>query len=92
VVTKIDRLALSIPDLVKIIGTLEEKSATLNILAMNLGTSTPTGRLLIHLVGLIDLLGNAVNCDRVTQCLTWIIWIRCLCDVSIRWHADRGWI
>ncbi|WP_249143244.1 recombinase family protein [Bradyrhizobium liaoningense] len=30
VVTKLDRLARSIPDLVKIIGALEEKEATLN--------------------------------------------------------------
>ena len=51
VVTKLDRLARSIPDLVRIIETLEEKQATLRIMAMNLDTSTPTGRLLLNLVG-----------------------------------------
>src|SRR5271167_5165310 len=43
VVTKLDRLARSIPDLVRIIGTLEEKQAALRIMAMNLDTCTPTG-------------------------------------------------
>jgi DNA invertase Pin-like site-specific DNA recombinase len=51
VVTKLDRLARSIPDLVRIIGILEEKQATLRILAMSLDTNTPTGRLLLSLVG-----------------------------------------
>ena len=47
VVSKLDRLARSIPDLVRIIETLEAKQATLRILAMNFDTSTPTGRLLL---------------------------------------------
>jgi DNA invertase Pin-like site-specific DNA recombinase len=40
-ITKLDRLARSIPDLVRIIETLEEKQATLRILAMNLDTNHP---------------------------------------------------
>lgn len=64
VVTKLDRLARSIPDLVKIIGTLEEKGATLNILAMNLDTSTPTGRLLINLVGSIAQFEREIMLER----------------------------
>jgi DNA invertase Pin-like site-specific DNA recombinase len=64
VVTKLDRLARSIPDLVKIIGTLEEKGATLNILAMNLDTSTPTGRLLINLVGSIAQFEQEIMLER----------------------------
>jgi DNA invertase Pin-like site-specific DNA recombinase len=51
IVTKLDRLARSIPDLVRILGILEEKQATLRILAMSLDTNTPTGRLLLNLVG-----------------------------------------
>ena len=50
VVTKLDRLARSIPDLVRIVETLEAKEATLCILAMNLNTSSPTGRLLLNLL------------------------------------------
>lgn len=52
-VTKLDRLARSIPDLVKIVETLESKEATLCILDMNLDTSSPTGKLLLNLVGSI---------------------------------------
>ena len=53
VVTKLDRLARSIPDLVKIIERLEGREATLCILDMNLDTGSPTGRLLLNLVGSI---------------------------------------
>lgn len=51
VVTNLDRLARSIPDLVKIMETIEERGATLRILAMNVDTNTPTGKLLLNLVG-----------------------------------------
>ena len=50
VVTKLDRLARSIPDLVRIVETLESKEATLCILNMNLNTSSATGRLLLNLL------------------------------------------
>jgi DNA invertase Pin-like site-specific DNA recombinase len=53
VVTKLDRLARSIPDLVKIIQAVETKEASLKILDLNLDTSTPTGKLLLNLVGSI---------------------------------------
>ena len=53
VITKLDRLARSIPDLVKIVETLESKEATLTILDMNLETSSPIGKLLLNLVGSI---------------------------------------
>lgn len=64
VVTKLDRLARSIPDLVKIIDRLEEKGAALNILAMNLDTSSPTGRLLINLVGSIAQFEREIMLER----------------------------
>jgi DNA invertase Pin-like site-specific DNA recombinase len=57
-------LARSIPDLVKIIGNVEEKGATLNILAMNLDTSSPTGRLLINLVGSIAQFEREIMLER----------------------------
>ena len=53
IVTKLDRLARSIPDLVNIIAALEERQATLCVLDMNLDTASPTGRLLLNLVGSI---------------------------------------
>jgi DNA invertase Pin-like site-specific DNA recombinase len=40
VVTKLDRLARSVPDLVRIMEWLEGKGASLRILAMNLDTNT----------------------------------------------------
>jgi len=53
VVTKLDRLPRSVPDLVKIMDRLEGKGASLRILVMNLDTHTPTGLLMINLVGSI---------------------------------------
>lgn len=64
VVTKLDRLARSVPDLVKTIGRLEEKGSTLIILAMNLDTSSPTGRLLINLVGSIAQFEREIMLER----------------------------
>ncbi len=53
VVTKLDRLARSVADLVKITETLKAKKVALRILSMNLDTTTPTGKLLLNLVGSI---------------------------------------
>ncbi len=63
-VTKLDRLARSVPDLVKIMGRLEEKGASLRILVMNLDTHTPTGRLLINLVGSISQFEREIMLER----------------------------
>ncbi len=64
VVTKLDRLARSVPDLVKIMAKLEERGASLRILAMNLDTDTPTGRLLINLVGSIAQFEREIMVER----------------------------
>jgi len=53
VVTKIDRLARSVADLVRITEVLAGKGVTLKILDMNLDTSTPTGKLMLNLLGSI---------------------------------------
>lgn len=50
---KLDRLARSVADLVTITETLERKGVGLRILAMNLDTSTPTGKLMLNLLGSI---------------------------------------
>ena len=50
-VTKLDRLALSVGDLCKIVASIEAKGASLRILAMNLDTATPTGRLMLNVIG-----------------------------------------
>jgi DNA invertase Pin-like site-specific DNA recombinase len=64
IVTKLDRLARSVPDLVKIIERVEEKQATLRILAMNLDTQSPTGRLLLNLVGSIAQFEREIMLER----------------------------
>ncbi|QIG47193.1 recombinase family protein [Nordella sp. HKS 07] len=52
-VTKLDRLARSIDDLVAITQRLKAKGVTLHILGMNLDTSTSTGKLMLNLLGSI---------------------------------------
>jgi DNA invertase Pin-like site-specific DNA recombinase len=51
VATKLDRLARSMTDLVAITSKLKAKGVELQILAMNLDTSTPTGKLMLNLMG-----------------------------------------
>jgi DNA invertase Pin-like site-specific DNA recombinase len=51
VVTKLDRLARSMRDLLDIVARIEERGATLRILAMNLDTATPTGKLMLNVLG-----------------------------------------
>jgi DNA invertase Pin-like site-specific DNA recombinase len=53
VITKLDRLARSMTDLVKIKDVLETKGVTLKILNLNIDTSTPTGKLMLSLLGSI---------------------------------------
>ncbi len=53
VVTRLDRLARSVADLVAITGTLRRKGVELRILSMNLDTGTPTGKLMVNLLGSI---------------------------------------
>lgn len=53
IVTKLDRLARSMTDLVGVIGRLDQKGVSLQILNINLDTSTPTGKLMLNLLGSI---------------------------------------
>ena len=53
VVTKLDRLARNVGDLVEITRRLEAKGVALRILQLNLDTSTPTGKLLVNMMGSI---------------------------------------
>lgn len=53
VVTKFDRLARSIIDLISIVQTIEGKGANLSSLAESLDTRTPAGRLTFHLFACI---------------------------------------
>lgn len=51
VVTKLDRLARSMRDLMDIVETVQSKRASLKILAMDLDTSTATGKLMLGILG-----------------------------------------
>jgi DNA invertase Pin-like site-specific DNA recombinase len=50
-VTKLDRLARSVPHLWNIIQALEAKSVALRVLDLGLDTATPTGRLMLTVLG-----------------------------------------
>lgn len=50
-VTKLDRLARSVADLMTIIERIKSRNASLRILAMNLDTESATGKLMISILG-----------------------------------------
>lgn len=51
VVTKLDRLARSVSDLMTIIQSLERKAVGLRILNLGMDTQTPTGKLMLTVLG-----------------------------------------
>lgn len=53
VVTKLDRLARSVADLVSITAALERKGVSLTVLEPALDTSSPAGKLMLNLLGSI---------------------------------------
>jgi DNA invertase Pin-like site-specific DNA recombinase len=52
-VTKLDRLARSVADLVKIVETVKTRGASLRILAMQLDTASATGQLMVNVIGAV---------------------------------------
>lgn len=53
VVTKLDRLARSVLDLLSIVDRIKAKGASLRILNPDIDTGTPTGKLMLNLLGSI---------------------------------------
>lgn len=51
IVTKLDRLARSVAHLVELLARLEGKGVALRVLAMGIDTSTPTGKLMLTVLG-----------------------------------------
>lgn len=51
VVTKLDRLARSVAHLVGVLAELEDKGVALRILGMGIDTNTPTGKLMLTILG-----------------------------------------
>ena len=64
VVTKLDRLARSVAHLVEIVGELERKGAALKILDLGMDTSTPTGRLMLTVIGAIAQFEREIMIER----------------------------
>jgi DNA invertase Pin-like site-specific DNA recombinase len=52
-VTKLDRLARSVAHLCELVARIQAKSVALRILNLNIDTGTPTGKLMLHLLGSI---------------------------------------
>jgi DNA invertase Pin-like site-specific DNA recombinase len=63
-VTKLDRIARSVRDLMEIVHRIGEKGAGLRILAMNLDTTTPTGRLMLQVLGAVAEFERAIMLER----------------------------
>jgi DNA invertase Pin-like site-specific DNA recombinase len=64
VVTKLDRLARSMRDLLDIVARIEAKGASLCILALNLDTTTPTGKLMLNMLGSVAEFERAIMLER----------------------------
>jgi len=64
VVTKLDRLARSVTHLGQLVNRLEAKKVSLRILGMGVDTATPTGRLMVNLLGSIAQFEREVMLER----------------------------
>ena len=51
VVTKLDRLARSVPDMWRLVHQLQAKDVALRIVNMGIDTNTPTGKLMLNVLG-----------------------------------------
>jgi len=63
-VTKLDRLARSVMHLSQIVDRLQRKKVALRILNLNLDTTTPTGALMINLLGSIAAFEREIMLER----------------------------
>ncbi len=64
VVTKLDRLARSTRHLMEIVDLLQERSVALRILDMGLDTSTPSGELILTVMGAIAQFERSIMLER----------------------------
>ncbi|MBF0283722.1 MAG: recombinase family protein [Magnetococcales bacterium] len=64
IVTRLDRLARSTSNLVEITSALEKKGANLRILDLGMDTGTPTGRLMLNLLGAIAQFEREIMLER----------------------------
>ena len=64
IVTKLDRLARSMANLIDIVRRLQTKEVALRILNLGLDTATPTGKLMINLLGSIAQFEREIMLER----------------------------
>jgi DNA invertase Pin-like site-specific DNA recombinase len=64
VVTKLDRLARSVTHLGAIVAGLEANGVSLRILALGVDTATPTGRLMVNMLGCIAQFEREIMLER----------------------------
>jgi DNA invertase Pin-like site-specific DNA recombinase len=64
IVTKLDRLARSVAHLLQIVAKIEEKGAFLRIISMSIDTSTPTGKLMLTMLGAVGQFERDIMLER----------------------------
>lgn len=64
VVTRLDRLARNTQHLLSIVQTLEKKQVALKVLNLGLDTSTPTGKLMLTMLGAIGQFEREIMLER----------------------------
>ena len=64
VITKLDRLARSVAHLLEILAKLESKGASLRILNMGIDTATPTGKLMLTVLGAVGAFEREIMLER----------------------------
>jgi len=67
VVTRLDRLARSTNDLTSIIAGLHKRSINFKVLNQDIDTSTPTGKLMFHLLSAIAEFETGIRAERQAE-------------------------
>ncbi|PVA10835.1 DNA invertase [Pelagivirga sediminicola] len=64
IVTKLDRLARSVTHLLEVLQRVQDKRASLRILDTNIDTSTPTGKLMLTVLGSVAAFEREIMLER----------------------------
>jgi len=67
VVTRLDRLARSLADLIDIGSQLESKNVSLKIIEQDVDTSSPSGKLFFHMLGAFSEFENSLRKERQAE-------------------------